>query len=238
MANTVSDMPHRFNGTPRRFLVILSCLLVSCLILFLSLHRRAVHAQSANLLTNAGFENGTTGWSYKPSTATFAITSTQPHSGSAAAYVTKIQAKGYAYAYQDVAVTAGSSYSLRGWAVLNDPAITHVRLRIEWRDSHGKIARPEVSLDQHQSEYQQLSLLNQVAPAGAIIARIECYAYFSRANPVIPAMFDDISFVEEIPVAPTATATPSPTATASPTRSPTASATATASPTATPTTSA
>ncbi len=190
-------------------------------------------AVSQNLLRNPGFEAGSAGWGVQPSTATFAIVHAPVHQGESAASLTKATARGRAYIYQDVPVTAGEHYAAEVWVVWNDANLTNVKLRIEWLNGRGEQVAPrdEVEAGGRSPAFQLLRLDNLVAPQGAVVAQIQGYTYVREAGPSQPALFDDFSFA--LPGAPTSTSTPTRTATTTPTvvlPSPTPSPTATPSP--------
>jgi hypothetical protein len=198
---------------------------------------------SSNLLANPGFELGIEGWDAWPSGATFDVVSTRVHGGDFAAALTKTEARGHTYIFQNVDVTPGGSYAAEVWAVLDDPGLTNVKLRIQWLDASGAPSGEILSADseQHGTDYQLLRLGEIIAPEDATSARIQGYTYVNTAGPAQPALFDDFSFVATSPQ--TTTPQPSPTTITTPTRqpsptshppsvTPTATATATATPTA------
>ncbi|MFQ5596191.1 MAG: lamin tail domain-containing protein [Anaerolineae bacterium] len=190
-------------------------------------------ATDRNLLHNPGFEAGAAGWHVYPSTATFALVGAPTHEGQAAASLTKLAAKGSAFIFQDVHITAGERYAAQVWALWNDEGLSNIRLRVDWLDAGGDSVAPrdEVSASGRGPEYQLLSLDNLEAPAGSVSARIQGYTYVDPPDPDQPALFDDFSFAAMGP--PTATLEPSPTATTTPTvvlLAPTPTTTATPSP--------
>ena len=109
----------------------------ACVLLVLAGLFLPAPGQAQELLSNPSFEDNTTHWTVKPGTAIFDIVTTPVHGGSKAALLTKIGAPGDALIRQEVAVTTGQGYVLEGWAIWNDPALSNVKLRLEWLDGPG-----------------------------------------------------------------------------------------------------
>ncbi|RLJ01412.1 MAG: hypothetical protein DRP11_04450, partial [Candidatus Aenigmatarchaeota archaeon] len=157
--------------------------------------------QAQELLSNPGFEDGTTGWISYPSTTIFDIVGPPlVHSGLKAASLTKDHTKtGYALIYQEVAITAGQYYILSGWVIWNDEWLSNVKLRLKWLDGYGgtQIGNTiEVAAPDRSANWQSLTTGPVAAPSGAAVARVECYTYVNTPDPATPAYFDDLSFTE------------------------------------------
>ncbi|MGQ9585262.1 MAG: lamin tail domain-containing protein [Anaerolineae bacterium] len=183
------------------------CLLL-VLVLGMVLGSRYAHA-TAQLLKNPGFEQGTVDWSCWPNDATFDIVSSPVHGGSRAARLNKKFSTEGALIYQDVPVTAGHFYTLSGWGRLNDADVAYLRLLVEWRASGGQTLRTDrADLFQSSAAYQFMTVGRQQAPAGAAIARVGAFAYFTKQDPPTPPLFDDLAFTLEPSPTPTGTPTP------------------------------
>jgi hypothetical protein len=186
---------------------------------------------AANLLTNPGFEDGTTGWSkYGGDLQT---TSSQIHSGSISASLVSIT-QSTKWIYQIVSITGGLAYTLSGYGLKNDSIISSVLFRIAWYSSSDgsgselKHNDSDFSLTDNDSNYKLLSTGSIVAPDDANSARVKAVASFASGSQAY-ANFDDINFEQTalptpVPThSPTNTSTPIPTSslTPSPTRTPT-----------------
>ena len=134
-----------------------------------------------NLLSNPGFESETTDWTKYPGTATIGADGTNPRSGSYAGYITKTNDSiGAVDMYQDVSISeAGSGiyYTLKGYVLYpssQSSNFNNVRLRIQWYDSSSsEIGDPvEGSNASTNDSYQQLSIIGEEAPSGAVTARV------------------------------------------------------------------
>ena len=191
-------------------------------------------ALAQNLLQNPGFEDGINNWSFTPSTATFSATPSFRHGGDYGAIITKENASSWAYFSQRVAIEADRYYQFSGWVLLNDNAITNVKLRFYWLDaSEAKISPTpvEIELREKNSSFQFLQTEPTLSPQNAQFVEVQGYVYLNQKNPPNPAIFDDLVF-EEVSL-PSPTSTPEPTNTPTPT-SPPANPTSTPTPTSKP----
>lgn len=181
----------------------------------------AASLAQGNLLANPGFESGKSSW---VGTGSFEIVSAPVHSGANAAKV-----RGSIVQYVD-AVYAGAGYTFSAWAVKNDPAVSGVRLVLDWKDAGGNSLRRDASalLSTNSPDYRQLSLGPVIAPPGS--RRVQVILDSSGAG---YSYFDDALLVMSSPP-PTNTPTPSPSATATSTPRPTFTRTPTRPPSPTP----
>ena len=190
------------------------------------------------LLTNSGFEDGTTGWStYRGS---FSVVESPVQGGSYAAAL-NYDTVSTIWVYQTVHIRGGESYTFCGYALKNDPNIESVFLRISWYE-RSDIFITELSyndsvavLTDDQPQYRLLTTNQITSPLNARSARLKAVAVSRSATPAT-VYFDDFSFVGPAPEptpSPTSTPTPTPTPTQLPTSTP--SPTLTISPTSSPT---
>ncbi|MGC8825801.1 MAG: lamin tail domain-containing protein [Anaerolineae bacterium] len=196
---------------PRRSIFWPLCLLV---ILCLA----AVTSARGNLLTNPGFEAGKSGW--VSLAGSFEIVSSPVHGGASAAKV-----RGTIAQYVD-GVYAGAGCSFTAWAVKNDPAVSSVRLVLDWKDAGGNSLRRDSSslLSTNSPDYRQLTLGPVTAPAGAKRVQVILESAGSGYS-----FFDDTALDMTSPP-PTATTATTPTSTTAPSPSPTSTRTATVTP--------
>ena len=186
-----------------------------CLLVILCI--TAVALARGNLLTNPGFEAGKSGW--VSLAGSFEVVSSPVHGGAGAAKV-----RGTIAQYVDN-VYAGAGYTFTAWTVKNDPAVSSVRLVLDWKDAGGNSLRRDASspLSTNSPDYRLLTLGPVTAPAGAKRVQVILESAGSGYS-----YFDDAALDMTSPP-PTATATPPPAP------SPTRTATATPPPTPTPT---
>jgi hypothetical protein len=188
----------------RPLLLGLSLLFPFVLLLFSLLLASQSALGSAELLSNGGFEDGTTGWYRSHEDVSF-VTVTHPvHSGEWAASLNRGDLTGDIWIYQDVGVVAGGTYTLTGWAYMNDPSFDQVCLRIAWLPP----SSPAVQrcLDIVAPDYRPITVGPNVAPMDAVTARITARAKIGTSNPPSPVHFDDLSFTSNV----SATPVPSP----------------------------
>ncbi|MBC7242569.1 MAG: lamin tail domain-containing protein [Anaerolineae bacterium] len=200
----------------RRFTLWPLCLLVILCI-------TAVAFARGNLLTNPDFEAGKLGW--VSLAGSFEVVSSPVHGGAGAAKV-----RGTIAQYVD-SVYAGAGYTFTAWAVKNDPAVSSVRLVLDWKDAGGNSLRRDASspLSTNSPDYRPLTLGPVTAPAGA--KRVQAILESAGSG---YSYFDDAALDMTSPP-PTPTATPTATATSQPAPSPTRTATSTPTPPPTPT---
>ena len=179
------------------FIVFAGCVLALCLIMLAAPAR----GLTQELLRNSGFEEGTAHWTLEPSTAIFEIISAPVHGGSSAAALTRTAAAGSARIYQELHVRPGQTYVFEGWVLWNDDRISVARLRLKWLDGPsgtqiGDLS--EVEAGGRGPNWRLLSTGSVTAPAGASVARVECFTHVSTPDPSSPAraLFDDLSFSE------------------------------------------
>jgi len=181
------------------FLIVWVCFLLLAALLSPSPGRAS---GGSNLLQNPGFEEGTTGWSFRPQDATFTVTNTQVYSGSWAASLNRTGGfGGEINIYQDVPVVGGGYYTLSGWAYKDSPKFQSVYMRIEWRDASGGIYNVDSHiLTDDEDAYHPLCIPREYngdgvqAPDKAVKARIKCVADIQEADPETPIFFDELSF--------------------------------------------
>jgi len=180
---------------------------------------------ATNLLQNSGFEEGLNSWTVSPATATASATASTKHSGSFGGLLTKLSYSSWAYLSQKITVEPDKYYKFSGWGFLNDASITNIKLRFYWLDaSQSKISSnpTEKELAVKGSNFQFMETESTLSPATAQFADIQTYIYLNKANPVSPAIFDDLLFESVTPTpAPAPTATQTPASTSSPTQTPT-----------------
>ena len=191
-------------------------------------------ASGAQLLTNPGFEDGTTGWTVVRGTL---ATSSAARTGSAAGELSS-QTSGEAQIYQHRPVRDDATYTFSGWVLADDPATLTVRLRLTWFDSGGDILGTSDSdaAVPTPGPYRQLTAVVVPIP-GSVSANAGVYLATSGPAAVL---IDDLALDEQLPAGtapPTASPSPAPTLAASPTptRTPEPTPTNTPKPTSSPT---
>jgi hypothetical protein len=163
-----------------------------------------------NLLSNPGFESGTTDWTKSPSTATTGADGTNPRSGSYAGYITKINGTtGTVDVYQDVSISeAGSGiyYTFKGYVLYPSSQsvnFNNVRLRIQWYNSSGsQIGGTVEGSDAPTSDtYQQLSIIGEEALTGAVTARVMLHLNLLQGQSDLTnlVLWDDMVFYRSGP---------------------------------------
>lgn len=156
---------------------------------------------STNLLSNPGFENGTSHW-YPSYGITFTTSTLHVHSGQWAASLIKTDTGGEIRIFQDVSVVAGAAYTLTGWIYDDDAKYDQVCLRIRWRASDW-LGAVQDCLEGEYDFYRPITLSSVIAPPDAVTARIMAVADISTVSPQEPVYFDDLSFTSNIPPTPT-----------------------------------
>jgi hypothetical protein len=168
-------------------------LMTGCAVLLVS-----AAVASANLLINPGFESGDyTGWAQG---GWYNGSGGDAHSGTyGASYAVSSNHLGenYFVAEQLVPVTGGETYDLSGWVrIAGTPTTSESFLELRWLNasggSEGQFGTIHVATQQ---DYALSSLLAQVAPAGAVTARVALVVH-TTATPTDNAWhtFDDINF--------------------------------------------
>lgn len=148
-----------------------------------------------NLLSNGGFENGTSSWNTSYG-ATF-VTVTEPvSSGLWAASLYRGGTTGKIWIYQDVAVEPSATYTLTGWALKNDSHFGSVCLHIEWPGS-AALSSHDCFYDDN-DYYRAITVGPTLPPSDASVARIKAVADISGANPPGPVYFDELSFTSSM----------------------------------------
>jgi hypothetical protein len=162
--------------------------------LLLSLFLNTAMGQD-NILSNGGFENGTSSWNTSYG-ATF-VTVTEPvSSGLWAASLYRGGTTGEIWIYQDVAVEPSATYTLTGWALKNESLFDRVCLRIEWP---GSAAPPSDDCLYSDSDYYRpMTVGPTLPPSDASVARIKAVAKIFGVNPPGPVYFDELSFTSSL----------------------------------------
>jgi len=179
----------RGGGGPKRCIVLTLAVLLGlapvAVSFFLSL-KTALGCD--NLLGNGGFEQGTSAWT-APYGTTF-ITVTDPvSSGNWAAALDGYT--GVVWAYQDVDIIPGATYTLTGWVYKDEPAFEYARLRLEWWPPG--IIVDSTQLTDDNDFYRPMTVGPALAPTDASRARIKLMANIGDANPPNPIYFDELS---------------------------------------------
>jgi len=140
-----------------------------------------------NLLGNGGFEQGTSAWTASYG-ATF-ITVTEPvSSGNLAAALDGYT--GVVWAYQDVDIVPGATYTLTGWVYKDESDFEYARLRLEWWPPG--ITVDSTQLTDDNDFYRPMTVGPALAPTDASRARIKLIAKIRNANPANPTYFDEL----------------------------------------------
>jgi hypothetical protein len=148
-----------------------------------------------NLLSNGGFENGTSSWNTSYG-ATF-VTVTEPvSSGLWAASLYRGGTTGEIWIYQDVPVEPSATYTLTGWALKNESLFLRVCLRIEWPGSEAPPSEDCFSGDN--DYYRAITVGPTLPPSDASVARIKAVADIFGANPPSPVYFDELRFTSSM----------------------------------------
>jgi len=156
--------------------------LVLCTLL-LTLFASGVDSQAyTELLGNAGFESGTSGWNKDQSTATIGTTSTSPRSGTFAGYITKTSgATGTVDLYQDVAISAsgtGVYYTFEVYVLYLESLgsiFNNVRIRLKWYDASSGLLRTDEGANASTNADYQLLTMTEESPTGAATVRVMCH---------------------------------------------------------------
>jgi hypothetical protein len=157
---------------------------------------------STNLLTNGGFEDGTTGWMKFPGDAIFVSVTHPVHGGDWAASLNREGLPGEIRIYQNVDVVAGAIYTLTGCAYNSESSFNEVCLRIKWLYT-GYPDEVSSCLDGVAADYRPITVSSATAPPDATTARIMAVADILSPNPPNPVYFDDLSFTSNMPPTPT-----------------------------------
>lgn len=148
-----------------------------------------------NLLSNGGFEDGTSSWNTSYG-ATF-VTVTEPvSSGLWAASLYRGGTTGEIWIYQDVPVEPSATYTLTGWALKNESLFLRVCLCIEWPGSEGPASEDCFSGDNNY--YRPITIGPTLPPSDASVARIKAVAEILGANPPSPVYFDELNFTSSM----------------------------------------
>lgn len=143
-------------------------------------------ATGGELLTNGGFESGTTGWTTTNGSIT--TTATNPHSGSNALQLTASGA-GSAFAKNSISVTAGSTYAFAGWVRASTGV--QVRVGVSWFNAGWSyLSGTSYGAVTATTTWQRQSF-TATAPVGAAYGQIELEIVSAAGGEV--AYFDDAS---------------------------------------------
>lgn len=187
--------------------IFLSFLLASAIFLFCP---EKVLAE--NLLSNPGFEDGTSSWSKNGGVLEQASTPVHGGNYSASLTSTTISTK---WIYQIISVTGGTSYVFSGYILKNEENVSSACLRIAWyasSDGSGSelnhVDSTEI-LEDNGPDFRYLTTDIVMVPDDANSARIKGVSAFnSTAEATV--YFDDFSFEETTlsPITPTPTNAP------------------------------
>ena len=184
------------------------------LLLFLSHYFFISSSFAANLLSNPGFEDGISSWTLNGTTATFSAVSDPKHGGDIAAQLSKENASSWAYFYQRIPIEVGKYYKLSGWLRLNDNSITNGKLRFYWlSDNSGtqvSFDPVEIALTSKNSDFQFIETDSIISPDQSAFAEVQGYVYLNLKNPVVPLIFDDLTFENNQPTPTPVPPTPTP----------------------------
>lgn len=186
----------------RRPRLLALCLLIPLTLLTLSVLLASQSALgSTNLLSNGGFESGTSDW--QPSYGISFTTSISPvRSGQWAASLIMTHTTGEISIRQDVSVVPSATYTLTGWVYMDDSYFTNACLRISWRDTE-ELDSVQTCLDGQNDFYRPITLGSVIPPSDTVTARIMAVAEIGTTGPQEPVYFDDLSFTSDIPPTPT-----------------------------------
>ncbi len=151
-----------------------------------------------NVLTNPGFENGTTGWSARGGGGTFSITTSQKHSGSYSGRNYN-RTQPYHGIQQDIKdkVVVGQTYLISGWVKTSTTASSTVKISIQKTDNGKTTYSTVASGTASSSSWVPLSG-NYTIPEVNII-RTELYVYFEGPNSGIELYVDDANVFGQVP---------------------------------------
>ncbi|MCY3656800.1 MAG: lamin tail domain-containing protein [Chloroflexi bacterium] len=183
-------------------------------------------AQSENVLSNGGFEDGASGWLTSGTNATLTVDETDPvHSGSAAGRLTATAAGAISTAsqYWWAPIDALKQYTLSIELQADDPGISNVAATLEVVDGDGEVLASREGSPETGSGWLSITTEPVDAPASAEYARIVVSAAAASAGAVLHIDSAAVTVADPEPQ-PTETATTTATATATPTGTATATA--------------
>jgi hypothetical protein len=188
----------------RRPRLLALCLLIPLALLTLSVLLASQSALgSTNLLSNGGFESGTSDW--QPSHTlgiTFTTSTVHVHSGQWAASLIRIDTGGEIWIRQDISVVPSATYTLTGWVYMDDANFAQACLRISWRATE-ELDSVQTCLYGQNDFYRPITLGPVIPPSDTVTARIMAVGDINEASPSNPVYFDDLSFTSNIPPTPT-----------------------------------
>ena len=176
-------------------------------------------AQSENVLSNGGFEDGASGWLTSGTNATLTVDETDPvHSGSAAGRLTATAAGGISTAsqYWWAPIDALEQYTLSIELQADDPGISNAAATLEVVDGDGEVLASRGGSPETGSGWLSITTEPVLAPASAEYARIVVSAAAASAGAVLHIDSAAVAVADPEPQ-PTETATATATATATPT---------------------
>ena len=219
-AQSRSHMRNDIGSATRRSMTWVAAAALAALLLgvLAAGHLDPVHSASGNALLNGGFENDANADGRPDSWTTNRYLTRSAASVRVGSFAGRWQSSSNnsPSSYQQVAVTAGATYSFTAWA--NAPTTADAftfEFQILWRSPSKALSTAVVKryTDDTAGEWQ-LVAGSAVAPIGATAARIKMLA----GSLATTLYVDDLSFGLTSPV-PTPTPTPSPTPTPAPTPS-------------------
>jgi N-acetylglucosamine-6-sulfatase len=160
---------------------------------------------STNLLLDPGFEAGGSGWQGVDSLGR-GLDNAQVHSGGASQRISATSL-GSRVVYQDVSVTAGSTYDASGWVASDGLSGGEAALDILWLDASGFgdsvppqdiLGTEQVGMVNGTNDWTDLSG-SFTSPAGTVVARVQLRVA-PEPTDLGTGWFDDLAFAEKPPL--------------------------------------
>jgi hypothetical protein len=153
---------------------------------------------AAQLLSNGGFESGTTDWSTYG--ATLSTVSNPVRSGAQAAAVSHTNTALRGIVQTVTGITGGDTYYLIGYAYRNDSNIDRVLLRIAWYESTDASGSQLSYNDSNElttdsTSWQSMSSGELTAPGTARSAEVRAY-FDVKVSTSATVYFDDLSLTD------------------------------------------
>ena len=179
----------------------------------------------SELILNGDFENDTANWLTSPGTTIFSIVNDPVHGGTLAAQVKSESNSTKAIVQNISGIIPNNSYILSGYGYRNDPNVVAVRLRVAWYETADCSGSQHSTYDSNALTADEASFIFLTtdavsAPDTAQCVQVRAQIQPHDANPA-QAYFDDLSFVMDSVITPTATMTATNTPPISSTTTPT-----------------